>query len=127
LKQRYAAKFEELKVHSSSKLAALVKPATKLITASNNGSIIVFDDEVDVVLFNEFIKTYDGLMEINKFFGKLIYFIGITKEQLSTFTNEYLLLQKSGERFNEPDVSVLEKIIRNKNSITQLAFDIFNK
>jgi hypothetical protein len=126
LKQKSEKVFNELKLNSSYKLFNLLKPSIKLITASQNGALILFEDEVDAKLFNNFVKTYDGLVEINKAFGKLMYVVGYTRDELGAFTQEYITFQKSGEKFNEPDITVLDKIIKSKNSITKLAFDIFS-
>lgn len=126
LKQFSESKFNELKNSQIQKLNNLIRPANKVITASKNGVVILFEDEVDAKLFNEFTKTYDGLIQINKTFGRLVYLVGYIKNDLSTYTNQYIELQRNGQKFNEPDISILDKIIKSKNSITQLAFDIFS-
>lgn len=126
LKQASENKINELKINSKNKLSNLLKPAVKLITASKNGAVILFEDEVDAKLFNEFCKTYEGLIEINKSFAKLMYLVGYTRDELAKFTNEYIPIQKSGRKFEEPDTGILDKIIKSKSSLTQLAFDIFS-
>jgi DNA polymerase-3 subunit gamma/tau len=117
--------FNDLKAGDKYKLSNLIKPAIKMITASLNGAIILFEDEVDAKLFNKSCQSCDGLNEINNLFGKLIYFLGLHRSELSSFTAEYMQSQKNGEHFSEPDISYLEKILKSKSSVTQLAFEIF--
>lgn len=126
LKQSGEKLFNELKMNSHYKINGLIRLAIKLITASKNGMLVLFEDEVDAKLFNDYVKTYDGLIEINKVLGRLMYVVGYTRNELSVFTSEYMSSQKSGKKFLEPDISILEKIVQSKSSIVQLAFDIFS-
>ncbi|MDR1235315.1 MAG: DNA polymerase III subunit gamma/tau [Mycoplasmataceae bacterium] len=114
-----------VKDHNRLKVLSFVVAAEKVLVASNNGAILLFNDEIDAELLNIKTKNYDFLIEIKKYFGHPIYFIGFSKEESKKLAQSYMLARKQGQTYDEPDVTPLKEILKANNSIEQAAFEIF--
>jgi hypothetical protein len=125
-KQKSEAFINNIKEQLNPGILSFIIPATKVIVASQHGFVLVFDDQVDADLLNNKYDCYDFLNEVRKYCDKPMYIIGVSREQLLTLTNKFKNLISQGRSFLEPPINNLEEILKNSNSITQTAFEIFN-
>jgi hypothetical protein len=116
---------EELKTHNQIKVLSFMTSASKVLVASQNGMVLLFDDDVDAELLNAKSTNFNFLIEIKKYFNQPMQVLGLSKETGKKMANEFMKLKKQGNTFNEPDITYLQEIMKANNSIEQLAIEIF--
>jgi hypothetical protein len=117
----------KIKDDHNNKTLSFIALADRVLVASNNGVVLLFDDDVDAELLNVKNKTYDFLVEVKKYFNQPMHVIGLEKENGKKLANEFMKLKKQGETFEEPDINPLIEIIKANNSVEQLAMEIFGE
>ncbi|MDR3257232.1 MAG: DNA polymerase III subunit gamma/tau [Mycoplasmataceae bacterium] len=127
----YATKAKELidfaQETNKPKVLSYIACASKVLVASKNGVILLFDDDVDAELLNAKNLEYDLLIELKKYFGHPIFIIGFEKNKAKEIGQKFMLYKKQGKFFAEPDIAPLKEILKANNSIEQAALEIFGE
>jgi hypothetical protein len=117
----------EVKQMSSPGILSFMIPANKVLIASQNGMVLMFDDAIDAELLNNKFKQCDFINALRKLFGRPIYVFGFNREKLMELSNHFKELKKLGKSFNEPNIAPLTEILKSNNSVEQAALEIFGK
>jgi hypothetical protein len=117
----------EVKQMANPGLLSFMIPANKVLIASKNGMVLMFDDEIDAELLNNKFKQYDFINNLRKHFGQPIYVFGFNRQKLLELSNRFKESKKLGQSFNEPNITPLMEILKNNNSVEQVALEIFGK
>ncbi|XQP55401.1 MAG: DNA polymerase III subunit gamma/tau [Mycoplasmoidaceae bacterium] len=100
--------------------------ASQVICASQNGIVLVFDDQMDATLFNKASKKKDFILSCCKIFRNPKFVVGFTKQQINSFKNEMLEAKKNHTPLL--DLDVLREILNKGGSIEQIAWNtIYSK
>ncbi|GHU50518.1 hypothetical protein FACS189459_4530 [Bacilli bacterium] len=94
----------------------------EVLVASENGIVLLFENETDAELLNNNAIQKDFLLELSKFINHPKYIIGFSFEQKDTIVKEF---EKTiNEKTPEPDISQLEEVLNSIN-ITNDIDDFF--
>ncbi|OAV63180.1 DNA polymerase III subunits gamma and tau [Bacteroidales bacterium Barb6] len=118
---------QDVKQMADPELLGFITLATKVLVASDNGIILMFDDEVDAELLNAKYNHYDFLKAINKYFQKPIYVLGFEKQKLIELTNDFKNKKKQGTTFEEPNIEPLRDVLKSNNAVAQAALELFGE
>jgi hypothetical protein len=102
--------------------------AKKVVIASKNGFILLFDNMIDAELFNSFSCKLDSLKEIENEFSKPMYIVGFTKETLDDFVLKFKEQHNKIKKIPEPNIETLVDFIKkNKKNNNSEIFEMAQK
>jgi DNA polymerase-3 subunit gamma/tau len=121
-----AKKFlDYVKSDHKNKNLAFIMPADKVLIASKNGMVLLFDDQVDAEILNVKNTNENFLEDVNTFFKHPIFILGFDREKSKELGQKFMIMRKQGQSFDEPDITSLKDIIKSNNSIEQFARELW--
>ncbi len=101
--------------------------ASKILLASKNGFVFLFDNSLSSKNLNYVNKDKSFIEYIKDKFNNVYYVIGISKDEAKTLGEEFKKLKASGKVFNDVDKSELLSKIDNKTSAKDIALELFKE
>lgn len=103
----------------------LLVDGRKVIVASNNGFVILYDDEVSANNLNQESESYNFVKYIESKFARPFKVLALTKEQVIKFTNEYKENLNKKNKFSDINIDTIIKVIKENNkSSKDIAIEI---
>ena len=120
----YEVILNKLKIEDHSNDIAILLSCKKILLASHNGIVLLYDDEEAVTFVNNHI--FDK--EFNKFifnnFSKPMMVIGITKNLAVEWSNKFKEI-KNHDSILALDIKIIEQVINKENATKNFALDLF--
>jgi len=110
-----------------SPMKGFISNASKILLASNNGIVFLFEDNLSADNLNEVSTSRNFLLYIKKEFKKIYYVIGVSNINAKIYGNEYKKNLSKKIFYEDCDLSSLEAIILKKKSTKNIALDIFKE
>ncbi|MCQ2748009.1 MAG: hypothetical protein MJ223_01955 [Mycoplasmoidaceae bacterium] len=99
--------------------------AAKVLCANENGVVLIFNDEIDAKLFNNFAKKKDFILACCKLFRNPKFVVGFTAAQINNQKTQMLEAKKHPKPALNLDA--LRNILNKDASIEQIAFNTIYK
>ncbi len=99
----------------------------KVIVASQNGMIILFDDQIDAELLNKHITNTEVQKKIIKKISQPYYIVGCDKQYILNLKEKVKEYTNNNIYSEEPDLSYLRNKLKESNELGTFAFEIFGK
>lgn len=97
--------------------------ADKILVVSDNGVVILFDDEISCRNLNLNSNNVSFLKYINQKFGKIYLFLALTMDEAKKFKEKF---KENKDKVNDVNIDNLLDKINKKETIKDLAFDMLS-
>lgn len=121
-------KFNKLKgIVATSLEEGYISCAKKILIVSNNGIVVIFDNEINARNLNINNENTLFLKYICKKFGKVYYLLGLSEQEAKEFTNKYKeMIKNNKEKVIDVNIKHLNEKVNAKNSVKDLAMSMLN-
>ncbi|MGL4647525.1 MAG: DNA polymerase III subunit gamma/tau [Mycoplasmoidaceae bacterium] len=101
--------------------------ASKILVASQNGIVFLFDDEVSALNLNLIADNEDFLMYIKKQFKNLYKVIGVSREQARKFSEFVKELKTNFKTYPDVNIEKLKLKVKSNATTQEIALEIFGE
>lgn len=105
----------------------LLKQSSKVLLASKYGVVLIFDDPIDLDLFNKSSLSASFLSKVKDDISKPLIIFGYSLDEAKKLTKIFSEKKKNNELFDDVDPQIIDNIINSDDPIMALANKLFNK
>lgn len=106
---------------------AYIIDASKILIASNNGFVFMFDDEMSSTNLNLISDNEEFILYIKEKFGSVYKVIGVTRKQARDFSESVKDLKRSYKVYQDVNIEKLKLKIKTNASTKEIALEIFGE
>nr|MDE5552946.1 DNA polymerase III subunit gamma/tau [Malacoplasma sp.] len=99
----------------------LLTDAEKILLVSNNGIVVIFEDEVDARNINAANDESKFVTYIKNKFGKVFYVLGLSIDEAKRISSIYKEYYKQNKKFDDVNVDELSKMVKIKTTAKDIA------
>lgn len=118
--------FDEIKKKADTPVFQILGNALRVSLASKNGIIFLFNDKLDAELLNQHLLDGKLQQKLIRISSQPMYLVGITNAELKDLAQSLSQYSQS-DYHQEPDISVLRKILTKTDIYSQVAFEQFEQ
>ena len=106
---------------------AYIIDASKILIASNNGFVFMFDDEMSSTNLNLISDNEEFILYIKEKFGSIYKVIGVTRKQARDFSESVKDLKRNYKVYQDVNIEKLKLKIKTNASTKEIALEIFGE
>lgn len=106
---------------------AYIIDASKILIASNNGFVFMFDDEMSSTNLNLISDNEEFILYIKEKFGSIYKVIGVTRKQARDFSEFVKDLKRNYKVYQDVNIEKLKLKIKTNASTKEIALEIFGE
>lgn len=106
---------------------AYIIDASKILIASNNGFVFMFDDEMSSTNLNFISDNEEFILYIKEKFGSIYKVIGVTRKQARDFSESVKDLKRNYKVYQDVNIEKLKLKIKTNASTKEIALEIFGE
>ena len=106
---------------------AYIIDASKILIASNNGFVFMFDDEMSSTNLNLISDNEEFILYIKEKFGSVYKVIGVTRKQARDFSESVKDLKRNYKVYQDVNIEKLKLKIKTNASTKEIALEIFGE
>lgn len=121
-KEKVVKIFNELKHNIPlSPEEGLLTDAEKILLASNNGIVVIFEDEIDARNINAASDESKFVTYIKNKFGKVFHVLGLSVDEAKRISSIYKEYYKQNKKFSDVNIDELSKMVKVKTTAKDIA------
>ncbi|MGL5640485.1 MAG: DNA polymerase III subunit gamma/tau [Mycoplasmoidaceae bacterium] len=106
---------------------AYIIDASKILIASNNGFVLMYDDELSSINLNLISDNEEFILYIKNRFGSIFKVIGVTRKQAKDFSEFVKELKRNYKVYQDVNIEKLKLKIKANASTKEIALEIFGE
>ncbi|MGL4616924.1 MAG: DNA polymerase III subunit gamma/tau [Mycoplasmoidaceae bacterium] len=106
---------------------AYIIDASKILIASNNGFVLMYDDELSSINLNLISDNEEFILYIKNRFGSIYKVIGVTRKQAKDFSESVKELKRNYKVYQDVNIEKLKLKIKANASTKEIALEIFGE
>ena len=99
----------------------MLTDAEKILLASNNGIVVIFEDEIDARNINAASDESKFVTYIKNKFGKVFHVLGLSVDEAKRISSIYKEYYKQNKKFSDVNIDELSKMVKVKTTAKDIA------